>query len=90
MADVEHARDFSWVVAHCLATPEFVSQFNRLTGRNIRVATPAATPLERMVDEACKVPPVTATKDDLDAFFAFVLECVWLRLPDEAFDTTSR
>ena len=65
---------------HCALTaisnPEFVAEYNRLTGRNIGQRE-SRSAIERLVDAATGY---NAQEDDLWAFAAFVYDVVWLRL----------
>lgn len=64
--------------------PEFVEQYNRLTGNNFRPPR-TRTPIEMMIDEACGYPLID--EDETRKFAAFFYEFVWSRLPEEAFVT---
>lgn len=59
----------------CAANPEFVAQFDRLTGHNLSEIGKRA-PLDAMIDEA-----TGRDRMALLAFVIFVDEVVWSRLP---------
>ena len=68
---------FRQVVDECARTPEFVEQFDRLTGHHLSTLT-KRTSLDAMIDEA-------TGRDRLAmlGFVVFVDEMVWSRLPEE-------
>lgn len=74
--------DFASGVAEAAKIPEFVDNYNRLTGNNFKFFI-ARSPMEAMVDKA------TGFKgfDEEEAwkFAAFFYEFVWSRLPDNCF-----
>lgn len=74
--------DFATACADAASIPEFVENYNRLTGNNFKLSIRRTT-IERMVDEA------TGFKgfDESEAlkFAAFFFEFVWSRLPDNCF-----
>jgi hypothetical protein len=70
---------FEDVLMECAGTPEFVREFNRLTGFAL---DEARTPIDRMVDEA-----TGRERAALGAFTMFVYECVWLTLPTPTEET---
>lgn len=70
-------------VIQCLDTPEFVEQFNRLTGRNLGdVSLLPKSTLEAMIDEATGHNPYDTPKqhEDMRAFIDFVDEFVFMRI----------
>lgn len=54
-------------------TPEFVEQYNRITGSNFQ-PNPKRSIMEKMIDEK-----------EVFKFAAFFYEFVWVRLPDDSF-----
>ena len=62
----------------CAATPEFVAQFDRLTGHNLSEIGKRG-PLDAMIDEA-----TGRDREAILSFVVFVDEVVWSRLPFEA------
>jgi len=79
---------FKKCVEDCLATPDFVQEFDRLGGCHLMTKKPRNA-IEAMVDEA------TGFGDqqldlDMHKFIAFVYETVWLRLPAGAKDPTQK
>ena len=58
-----------------LATPELVSNIDRLFGTSLMAAR---TPLELMIDKA-----TGKRRDDLGVLLWFVWEMVWTRLPNQ-------
>jgi hypothetical protein len=75
---------FAECAVFCIGQPGLVEQFDRLTGSHI-AQMPKRSPLDAMVDKACGV-----EESQLAAFTAFVLDCVWNRLPPEAFTDETR
>ncbi|MFA5048893.1 MAG: hypothetical protein WC516_07770 [Patescibacteria group bacterium] len=79
--------DFLYCVEECAKNPKFVKGFNRLMGCHLFESDKRA-PIVRMIDES------TGYQKELDEkkheeflmFVAFVWECVWARLPEEAFE----
>lgn len=71
--------NFPEALAEAAAIPEFVSNYDRLTGNSFgRVLN--ARGINRMVDEATGFGAEEKAK-----FAAFFYECVWSRLPPECF-----
>jgi hypothetical protein len=72
-------RGISFYDALCMALdmPELVAQFDRLYGASLGKNLP---PIARAVDDA-----TGKTEADVLAFIEFFHECVWTRLPEEAF-----
>lgn len=68
---------FGDVVLHCAAQPELVANYDRLRGTNL---SRRGTDMDLLIDDACK-----RTESEIPGFVAFVWECVWTRLPPEAF-----
>jgi hypothetical protein len=74
---------FEDCVKECFMTPDFVKQFNRLTG--CKLLEDNRTPIDRMIDSA------TGYDKEIDAqqreyfrrFLSFVFEFVWLRIIPE-------
>ena len=60
---------FEQVLMHCAATPDLVTQFDRLTGSNL---ARKGAPINLMVDDA-----TGKTNDDVAAFVAFVREFIY-------------
>lgn len=66
---------FDAVVQQCAATPEFVAEFDRLTGSRLS-SIGRRSPLDAMIDGA------TGWEDEqLRRFCVFVAETVWATLP---------
>jgi len=61
---------FEQVLLHCAATPELVTQFDRLTGSNL---ARKGAPINLMVDDA-----TGKTGSDVAAFVEFVSEHIYL------------
>lgn len=80
--DIE-TRAITLVGKYCLETTELVEQFNRLYSRNLLKSTRRA-PIEKMIDNACGVDG--ENPDDWRCWSRFVIQCVWLPLPEEAKD----
>lgn len=70
--------DFQGCVQWCAQQEEFVAGFDRLFGVNL---CRKGSPVELMIDDVCG-----RTERDWLAFIEFVYECVWTRLPAEAFE----
>jgi hypothetical protein len=68
---------FNECVLYCAGSRGLVAQFDRLTGSNLCMR---GTPVDLMVDEA-----TGRQREELVRFMAFVFECIWTRLPEEAF-----
>jgi hypothetical protein len=64
---------------YCIGIPEFVSEFNRLSGCSIGVDK--RTAIEKMIDKATGYEEVLeATRnDELRKFVEFVYEFIWIR-----------
>lgn len=77
----EQPMDFKAVVLYCAEQPEFLKEFNRLTG--CKLGKPRA-PVEVLIDEATGYVP--NSEDDMLRFIAFVYETVWRTLPETAFE----
>lgn len=74
--------DFAEGVAEAAMIPEFVANYNRLTGGNFKLFV-ARTPLEAMIDKASGFKGFD--EDEAMKFAAFFYEFVWSRLPEEVF-----
>lgn len=61
----------------CARYPDFIKEFNRLTGRHFGKSL-SRKPIEVMIDEATGHP--SEDEADLKAFVAFVYEVVWCPL----------
>lgn len=62
---------------YCARDRELVANFDRLCGTNLSFR---GTAIELAIDK------VTGRQDsELERFVHFVIECVWLRLPEECF-----
>jgi hypothetical protein len=66
-------------VLYCTKNRELVKEYDRLSGSSLGSVLSAA-PMSQMIDDA-----TGRTKEELDKFAAFVMEFVWLRLPQECF-----
>lgn len=75
--------DFQGAVTECLMNRDFIREFNRLYDTNIAIREMARTPLDRLIDEACKVPPIIWTDKERETFFQFVMQFVWLPLVEQ-------
>jgi hypothetical protein len=62
---------------HCFENKELVRQFDRLWGTSLGKRL---SPVHFAIDEA-----TGKLEHDLGLFVAFVDDCIWQRLPDEAF-----
>jgi hypothetical protein len=76
MSEVDQA--FLNLVTYCASVPEFVEQFNRLTGCNLGQST-KRTAFERAIDEATGAPG--ESEADMALFVGFVRDTIWMRLP---------
>jgi hypothetical protein len=76
--------------------PEIIKEYDRLYGANVhkilstRLGAKERSPIEAAVDRACgyveKIKELSEEeKKELAGFAAFFYDCVWSRLPDEAF-----
>jgi hypothetical protein len=74
---------FTECVLHCFDNRDLVNNFNRLTGCSLGVDRRSM--IERMVDRAAGHEPPPLDQDEARLFIAFVYECIWTRLPPEAF-----
>jgi predicted nucleotidyltransferase len=72
LGEEEYMLDFYETVLECYANDEFVSNYNRLTGSELKVNK---TTIENMIDEATGV-----TKEQLEKFVEFVYEYMYLRV----------
>lgn len=70
---------FEECVIFCAGNQELVREFDRLYGTNLSQIG-RRSGIERLVDEATGY-----TADSMRKWVAFVWECIWTRLPDEAF-----
>lgn len=75
--------DFAQACAETALIPEFVANYNRLTGNNFQVPH-TRSPIEAMVDKACGYNGIN--EEEATKFANFFYEYVWSRLPDEAFE----
>lgn len=66
-------------VEMCASRPEFVSEFNRLTGRKLGENLVPSSPIAKMVDEATGFDEArdTQQREDSRAFIEFCFEYVW-------------
>lgn len=81
--------DFATACADTAMIPEFVENYNRLTGRNFQpVPRRARNPIEAMVDKACGFGGIDG--EEAKKFADFFYEYVWSRLPDECFTDEPR
>lgn len=74
--------DFATACAEAAKIPEFVENYNRLTGNKFKLFI-SRSPIEAMVDKACGFKGFD--EDETLKFAAFFYEFVWSRLPEEAF-----
>lgn len=74
--------DFATACAEAAGIPEFVDNYNRLTGNNFKLFV-RRTPIEAMIDEATGFKGFD--EEEARKFMAFFYEYVWSRLPDECF-----
>ena len=72
--------DFRECVLECAETPEFVSNFNRLTGCNFGKSL-LRKPIDIMIDQATGHPP--EDEADIKKFVSFVFNTVWYPLVAE-------
>lgn len=79
--------DFASGCVEAANIPEFVDNYNRLTGNNFKLFI-ARTPLETMIDKASGFKGFD--EEEACKFAAFFYEYVWSRLPDEAFTKSER
>ena len=63
---------FEEILKQSLSNPELIAEFDRLTGSNLRRE---GSVIERMIDDSAG-----RTKDDLEAFSAFVFQYIFLPL----------
>lgn len=68
---------FEDCVLYCARNRELVHHFDRLTGSNLSLK---GSGLDLAIDEA-----TGRVRGDAQEFITFVWECVWIRLPPEAF-----
>lgn len=73
---------FAAACAEAAMTPEFVDNYNRLYGANLKFNAPKNA-LEAMIDKQCGYNGLDP--DEVRKFAAFFYECVWSRLPDNCF-----
>ena len=81
---------FKKCVEDCLATPDFVQEFDRLAGCHLG-AQKTQSPVDALVDQATGFDEMQKELDRRDfaaLFVAFVFEVVWLRLPEGDKDPT--
>lgn len=74
--------DFSAACTEAAMIPEFVENYNRLTGNNFKLAR-SRSPIEAMVDKACGY--TGFDEEEAKKFAAFFYEFVWSRLPVKCF-----
>lgn len=74
--------DFASAVAEAAMMPEFVENYNRLTGNNFKLFV-ARTPFEALIDKASGFKGFD--EEEAKKFADFFYEFVWSRLPDEVF-----
>ncbi len=77
---------FNECVLHCFENPDLLSNFNRLTGCSLGVDRRSV--IERMIDEAAGHEPPPLDEAEALQFISFVRDCIWARLPPEAFAET--
>lgn len=76
--------DFFSALAEAAAIPEFVANYDRLSGNHFgRVLS--AKGINRMIDEASGF-----SCEETAKFAAFFYECVWSRLPAESFKDSDK
>ena len=68
--------NFLETVEYCMGVPEFVENFNRLSGHTLGESI-KLSPIERMVDDASGFNPEA---ENIKAFMDFVHEFVWIRV----------
>lgn len=71
---------FSDVVMRCWDDADFMTEYRRLTGSTLGAPR---SPVDRLVDDATG--RGDADEQEALAFFAFVRDVIWDRLPPEAF-----
>ena len=74
---------FTECAIECFENAELLAQFNRLWGCSLEVDR--RTVIERMIDRATGHEPPAIDEGEARQFIAFVWDCVWSRLPPEAF-----
>lgn len=73
--------DFFCALAEAASIPDFVSNYDRLTGNSFgRVLS--AKGLNQMIDQSTGF-----SSEETEKFAAFFYEFVWNRLPNECFET---
>jgi hypothetical protein len=84
MAD--NAVSFVDCLSECIACPEFIIEFNRLTGSKLGQSLKRSR-LDRMIDEACRYSG--ESDEDMARFVNFVYEVVYLRLKPHVYNVSS-
>lgn len=74
--------DLAALVVYCSDIPEFVSNWERLSGMTLR---PRKTGLETMIDQATGYNPDEQLTPAWEQFAADVYDLVWCRLPKDLF-----
>lgn len=74
---------FSECVLDCFDNAELVAQFNRLYGCSLGVDRRSV--IEKAIDQATGHEPPPVDEEEARLFIAFVWNCIWTRLPPEAF-----
>jgi hypothetical protein len=74
---------FTECVLECFDNRELIAQFNRLYGCSLGVDRRSV--IERMIDQATGHEPPAVDEAEALQFIDFVYECIWSRLPQEAF-----
>jgi len=72
----------------CCESPEFVANYNRLRGTNLRFELPQRSPIEAMVDQACgRVPSLDNDEGERQEFFEHCRDMLlrWPGLDNAAF-----
>lgn len=75
---------FQEVVLECRMTPEFVKEFNRLSGCKLGIDNRA--PITKMIDEATGYQTGLDKQESwyMQQFIGFVFACIWLPLAARA------
>lgn len=77
------SKDFASACAEAAMMPEFVNQYNRVTGNNL-VINKSRSPLEAAIDKATGY--TGFNEEEVKKFADFFYEFVWSKLPDECFE----
>ena len=76
---------FAECVLHCFDNRELVNGFNRLTGCSL--GEDHRSQFDKLIDHATGHQPPAIDEAEALLFIAFVDDCIWSRLPPEAFAT---